>query len=106
MQLPQSVVKDNADRRGKVQAADFLLRQRNDERAVVITREDFRRQATCLRAEKQAVSRLDIDLRVRARSPGAQAEDTVTVGKRYLEIGHGGVMMDFDMRPVVEPGAE
>ena len=37
---------------------------------------------------------------------GAQAEDAVKVGKRALEIGHRGVMMDFDMWPIVEAGAK
>src|SRR5436190_15654814 len=105
MQLSQSVVKDDAYRRGKIQASDFLLWHGNDERAILITREHFRRQPARFGAEKEAIARFDTHPRVRARSMGTQAENALKVGKRAFEIGHGGVLADFDMRPIVEAGA-
>src|SRR5438552_3809484 len=71
MQLPEPVVKHDADRGGEVQTADFTVRHGNDERAALMARDDFRRQSARFRSKQQAIAGLEADLRVRARSMGA-----------------------------------
>jgi hypothetical protein len=102
--LTKSFKEDDPDRGREIEASDCRVRHWDGEAGFGVVFQDALWQAAGLRAEDKAVAFVEFPVGVRPFCFGRQVNEP-GFRKGFMQIDESYVTMEFDVVPVIEPGA-